>query len=593
MLVAHRVSFGSFRNVALVVMLSVALVVTVLTAPGRAQVDPQCVAPVPVDAVTVGMTGQGVTVERGTTTSPFGAEVLGVLNDGIAPGVDLIIADLESAAIAEAGVWAGMSGSPVYAEDGRLIGAVAYGLSFGASSIAGLTPAETMFELYSYPGALANVQMAEEVALPAAVQRRAVAESDATAGQVREGMSQLPLPLAVSGLRAERFDDVEQRLGRDMNVKVFSANSAAPGGGSPSDIFPGSNFAAALSYGDYTAAGVGTTTDVCGGTALAFGHPLGFFGRTALSAHSAEAITIQPDPLGVAFKVANIGGVVGTVDQDRLAGLRAPLGAGPEPALVRSRISSTVLDRERVGRTWVNRSTDVPDAAFFHVLANLDRMLDKLGAGRVQLTWAAEGTRSNGSSFKITRHNRFSDQDDVAVASVLEMFDWLWLISNNRFTDVEFDRIRVTGSVAENFQQLRFGTVRVAVNNGSYRRIDAIDRLRVRAGDTIKVRVPLIKHRQEAVDRTINLRMTVPARLAGQSMRLGVFGGQSVSQEIDVFSGTSFNNILDRMRRQESNNDVIARLQVPGDGSPRVLTKAERSTNQVVSGSRTVPVTVR
>jgi hypothetical protein len=37
-----------------------------------------------------------------------------------------------------------MSGSPVYAADGRLIGAVAYGLA-GASTIAGITPAADMY----------------------------------------------------------------------------------------------------------------------------------------------------------------------------------------------------------------------------------------------------------------------------------------------------------------------------------------------------------------------------------------------------------------------------------------------------------------
>ena len=38
------------------------------------------------------------------------------------------------------GIWQGMSGSPVYAEDGRLIGAVAYGMSWGPSPVAGVTP---------------------------------------------------------------------------------------------------------------------------------------------------------------------------------------------------------------------------------------------------------------------------------------------------------------------------------------------------------------------------------------------------------------------------------------------------------------------
>ena len=42
------------------------------------------------------------------------------------------------------GIWEGMSGSPVYAADGSLIGAVAYTLSFGPTPIAGITPWEDM-----------------------------------------------------------------------------------------------------------------------------------------------------------------------------------------------------------------------------------------------------------------------------------------------------------------------------------------------------------------------------------------------------------------------------------------------------------------
>src|SRR5262245_40862802 len=85
-----------------------------------------CPAAFPVTDLTVGQTGEGLTVETGTTPDPFTVTILGVLDDGIAPGVDMILAETASPALERAGgVWAGMSGSPVYAEDGRLIGAVA------------------------------------------------------------------------------------------------------------------------------------------------------------------------------------------------------------------------------------------------------------------------------------------------------------------------------------------------------------------------------------------------------------------------------------------------------------------------------------
>ena len=67
--------------------------------------------------------------------------MLGVLKDGVLPGIDMVMARLDSPTIQQVGgIWQGMSGSPVYAADGRLIGAVAYGFSFGASPVAGITP---------------------------------------------------------------------------------------------------------------------------------------------------------------------------------------------------------------------------------------------------------------------------------------------------------------------------------------------------------------------------------------------------------------------------------------------------------------------
>lgn len=78
--------------------------------------------------ITAGLTGTGPAVTEGNTPEAFGAEVLGVLRNAIWPGVDMIIAELDSPAVDRYGVWAGMSGSPVYADDGRLIGAVSYTL---------------------------------------------------------------------------------------------------------------------------------------------------------------------------------------------------------------------------------------------------------------------------------------------------------------------------------------------------------------------------------------------------------------------------------------------------------------------------------
>ena len=100
--------------------------------------------PMPVSELRTGMTGVGRTVFGGTKVEEFKVQVLGVIENVMAPQRNLILARLDGGPLAEAGVIAGMSGSPVYI-DGRLVGAVSYALgSFSKEPIAGITPIQEM-----------------------------------------------------------------------------------------------------------------------------------------------------------------------------------------------------------------------------------------------------------------------------------------------------------------------------------------------------------------------------------------------------------------------------------------------------------------
>src|SRR3989442_675668 len=91
-----------------------------------------------------GMTGIGRTVFEGTRVEEFKVRIIGVIENVIGTRRNLILARLEGGPLANTGVIAGMSGSPVYI-DGRLIGAVSYSLgSFSKEPIAGITPIDEM-----------------------------------------------------------------------------------------------------------------------------------------------------------------------------------------------------------------------------------------------------------------------------------------------------------------------------------------------------------------------------------------------------------------------------------------------------------------
>ena len=147
---------------------ALALVAGLLAAPAHAEpIDrkaevaaaipdaPDCPVVLPTSSVRPGMTGEGLTVVRGATPQAFAVEVLGVLENGISSGRDMIIieaSDLPGGQVISAGggIWGGMSGSPVYI-DGKLLGAVAWGFTAAPSPIGGVTPAADMLDLLSLP----------------------------------------------------------------------------------------------------------------------------------------------------------------------------------------------------------------------------------------------------------------------------------------------------------------------------------------------------------------------------------------------------------------------------------------------------------
>src|SRR4051812_22069456 len=82
-------------------------------------------AQMPLSELRPGMVGVGRTVFEGTRVEEFKVQILGVIENVMGPKRNLILAHLEGGPLAETGVIAGMSGSPVFI-DGRLIGAVSY-----------------------------------------------------------------------------------------------------------------------------------------------------------------------------------------------------------------------------------------------------------------------------------------------------------------------------------------------------------------------------------------------------------------------------------------------------------------------------------
>src|SRR5215467_2510126 len=110
--------------------------------------QPKAPAIFPLEDLRPGMKGTARTVFSGSGTEEFGVEVLGVLPGFPGPRQSAIIARLSGSNVEKTGVFAGMSGSPVYI-DGKIVGAIAFSFPFSKEPIAGITPIKQMIDLFN------------------------------------------------------------------------------------------------------------------------------------------------------------------------------------------------------------------------------------------------------------------------------------------------------------------------------------------------------------------------------------------------------------------------------------------------------------
>lgn len=584
------------RGAALLAAAALALTtaaVPTLTARAAAPVaaDP-CPSSYPVAELLRGQAVTGQTVHEGTEPAPFTGTVKGVLTDGIAPGIDMVMVELTSPEIDRVGgIWAGMSGSPVYAADGRLIGAVAYGLALGPSPVAGVTPAEDMRALLSGGAAPSGAAPAEEVAIPPAQQRTMVASGTTTTAEAEEGFRQLAIPVGISGLRHSRLAAVNKLLGMD-GVRFYRAPggvSATATSTTPASevIVPGRNLAASLSYGDLSAVGTGTTTMVCGDEAVGFGHPFSWSGPTTLTMHGADAVYVQEDPTLYPFKVSNPGAPVGTVDQDRLAGIKGVLDQLPDTATVTTVVNNASTGRSRTGVTRVSVPEFTPDAAAIGLLVNQDRVFDRIGNGSALVHFTISGTTADGEPFTLVRTNRYSSAWDISYQTIFELGGYAYDLLENPFTEVTFTDIDVTVTMQDEERSLRVSKVKVW-RHGAWRTLAPDAVVRARAGATLRVRTVLTS--TTVPSKTVTQRLVVPSARSGTRGRLEVAGAQEGYFEDeggfpseDVAPG-SFAKLVSSLSNAPRNDQVTATLLV--FRRDRLLTRRNRiGAGDVVLGS--------
>jgi hypothetical protein len=531
-----------------------------------------------VDELKPGMVGVGRTVFEGDRLDEFKVHIIGVLRNSIGPRRDLILARLEGGPLANTGVIAGMSGSPVYI-DGRLLGAVSYSLGqFSKEPIAGITPIGEMVEDATLP---TPRRQAARLDLPMPITQeglraslrqafswiRPFADSPSDVqvfgdGTVNAGIGTLlrPIatPLSFGGFDPHVIDPIVSAF-RDQGFATVIAGSSrlAPQqtqtsavGRGPA-LRPGDPVGVALMNGDFEVGATGTVTEVDGDRVYAFGHPFYQLGPTQFPMTRAHVMTVLPS-LASSQKIASTGEIVGTVSQDRATTIAGTLGPGPSMIPVTLTLSSERGTRKTFNIGIVRDQLFTPLLAYVAILNTLTSYERQNGVA----TYALRGAATVKNHGPVDFEDLFTgDQPSVgAAASVVGPIN---LLMRNAFEAVELEGLNLEIEASE---QPRSATLERVWVDGT----------RVKAGAPANLKVLLRTYRGEEITKDVTIQIPPNARgsvsvMVADGIRLSQW--ESREMQVQPLQASGLPQMIRVLNNARKNNRLYVRLITRDDGA--------------------------
>ncbi len=332
------------------------------------------------------------------------------------------------------GIAAGMSGSPVFVDDGgvaTLVGAVSYGDFFTTHNLGLATPIEFMSAIEDTYQVTST-----KLALPAPVKTggktltSVIVTRDLSAAKAapRAAGTAVFAPLAVvqvSGLptSSKLYKEWVKHFA-DHGVTLVSYGLA--GGYDPSfetTLEGGASVAALASRGELWYGAAGTVTYATSSTVVAFGHPLFWEGPSGLTLTNAWvdgvwSSTNEPYKLIAPTKVR------GTLTQDRLAGIAGRLDGGPEEVPVTSVATMTDEGVHASTESWLPRwAADSSSWNYIGIPAAAAatapyRALNAAAAAGSAHTTATVVVSNGTKTYTITRSDLYDDSTDIVNTSI-------------------------------------------------------------------------------------------------------------------------------------------------------------------------------
>ena len=486
-----------------------------------------------------GMKGYGLTVFEGTQPERFDVEIIDVLKN-FRPKQDLILIKTQHPRLEVAKVVAGMSGSPIYIED-RLIGAYAYGWSFGKEPVAGVTPIANMLSdlnrplpkwIYGWPlkvpgrkrpgatapssaghaylGAPGHYDLTEHK------QQIALASGFKSAASGGLALRPVSTPLLLGGLTPASVE-LSQDLFSALGLEPLQAGgSGGTDAAAPRRYEDGGAIGVRLISGDVNAMGLGTVTHVDGDRLVAFGHPMMQAGVTALPTAVARVLWFLASDRR-SFKIGMAVRDVGAMVNDRQASIVVSHKAEAPVVPVQMTI------RGMPGVQDSNWAFDVAHEKFVtpsFLSVALGSAMQATAAERQDISWTAR------SRLKVKGYGEIELEDyGVAIGGTPQARDFVrsnlvtavGALLNNVWEPVLIESIKMDVQLRYSRDILRLRGVQV---------LDP----EVEAGGRVRLRMTLAPYAGPEVHRLITV--PVPERVPGGKLKLTIRPGYLVAREV-------------------------------------------------------------
>ena len=570
----------------------------------------------PYSEVTAGMEGTAYTVlDTSGEIRTFPVEILGNMEGG--KGAQRMIMARTSGAFIEqiGGVLQGMSGSPVYVE-GRLVGALAAGLKDLSPYTFFITPIEDMTPLWSMPDTknqtnIDTIDLVKELeARKKAEEKHRLREREkvfakmsreereaewrdmiaALNGEKTEGAAanaDEPAPTndaAVARTDNSAAEDTAAQSASAAEEKAYfftrGFNGAGlrylqdklPMGGASFLPLGGSGAAAqlhtrydatlaggqpvgvALVYGDFSIGATGTVTAVNGKKVVAFGHSFMHKGNVNYFMTDADVIgTIAGQSNGV--KIANIGSVIGRVNQDRETGIAGVLGTFPTSVPVQIHVKDNALGTDETFGAQIAYDEDfLPILSGSVAYAAMSRVADSLGSSTARIRFAIRTNAYDGGLFE--RRNMYYSAADVGQVAVTELLQAMNLIVTN--AEQESDIIDVNVDVELNGERQTALLVSATP-----------DKMTVKPGETVTFRTKIRPYRK--AEETLSVPYTVPKTQPAGMLNLDIRGGGFVPVNPLMLFAQAGLEVPDDEEKFKSTGDRLRELAEQGENNEIII----------------------